>query len=112
MNPKAIALPKETALPEAKKKKAFKWEELINHVNQELTIGSASNLEKSCLHGVLGAKSEWVQERMDEGEFEAGRDSSFELYKREHREQAVAGGKPGSREVSPFLKLRDITAFL
>lgn len=56
--------------------------------------------------------SEWVQEGMDEGEFEAVRDSSFELYKREHRERAVAGGKPGSREVSPFSKLRDITTFL
>lgn len=56
--------------------------------------------------------SEWVQEKMDEGELEAGRDSSFEFYKREHRKRAVAGGKPGSREVSSLLKLRDITAFL
>ena len=59
----------------------------------------------------LGAKSEWVQERLGEGELEMV-DPALLLCKREHRGGSVAGGDQSQRRFVHFLNLRDTTASL
>ena len=55
--------------------------------------------------------SEWVQERVGEGELEMV-ETALLLCKREHRGGSVAGGEQGQRRFVHFLKLRDTTASL